>query len=103
MLIQYHIFHAEPEERDPFGPELCLLCDEATAEVQLRELAAGLEFARSLKALRTVGFSSVVPGYYTRFGNGRETNGRRDETTVHVLRENGRVKVRKMPWPVKVA
>ncbi|KAJ7334108.1 hypothetical protein DFH08DRAFT_750201, partial [Mycena albidolilacea] len=58
MLVQTHIDHAEAEERLPFGPELCTLCDEAAAEVQLRELAAGLEFAQSLKALRTVGFSS---------------------------------------------
>ncbi|KAJ6518788.1 hypothetical protein C8R45DRAFT_779375, partial [Mycena sanguinolenta] len=58
MLLQYHIDHAEGEEQHPFGPELCTLCDEAADEVQLRELTAGLEFAQSLKALRTVGFSS---------------------------------------------
>ncbi|KAJ7043589.1 hypothetical protein C8F04DRAFT_912922, partial [Mycena alexandri] len=58
MLIQYHIDHAEAEEQYPFGPEFCTLCDEAVAEIRLRELAASLEFARSLKALRTIGFSS---------------------------------------------
>ncbi|KAJ7606141.1 hypothetical protein DFH06DRAFT_1015216 [Mycena polygramma] len=98
MLLQYHVDHAEPVERDPFGPELCLLCDAAASDVQLRELAAGLELAQSLKALRTVGFSSVAPGNYARFRNTRNGDGEENETTVYVLRENGRIKVRKSPW-----
>ncbi|KAJ6581478.1 hypothetical protein B0H19DRAFT_508151 [Mycena capillaripes] len=99
MLLQYHIDHAESIERgNPFGPDCCILCDEAAAEVQLRELAAGLQLAQCLKALRTVGFSSIAPGYYTRFGDQRDDNSRQNETTLYVLRENGRLKVRKRPW-----
>lgn len=95
MLVQTHIDHAEAEERLPFGPELCTLCDEVAVEVQLRELAAGLEFAQILKALRTVGFSSFfndTPGYK------RDASDRQNETTVYVLRENGRIRVRKSAW-----
>ncbi|KAJ7180646.1 hypothetical protein C8R46DRAFT_861599, partial [Mycena filopes] len=70
MLIQYHIDHAEVEEQHPFGPEWCTLCDQAIGEVRLRELAASLEFARVLKALRTIGFSSFdSPGCFTRFSD----------------------------------
>ncbi|KAJ7668327.1 hypothetical protein B0H17DRAFT_222001 [Mycena rosella] len=94
MLVHVHLDHGQAEGEFPFGPEQCILCEEAAAEVQLRELAAGLELAQYLKALRTIGFSSFFDdaAYYTR--------GRRlDETTVYVLRENGRIRVRKTPWP----
>ncbi|KAF7370611.1 Deacetylase sirtuin-type domain-containing protein [Mycena sanguinolenta] len=101
MLIQYHIDHAEGEERHPFGPELCTLCDEVADEVQLRELTAALEFAQSLKALRTVGFSSFfadIPEYSLTYRHKPDPNGPQNETTIHVLRENGRIRVRRTPW-----
>ncbi|KAF8216464.1 hypothetical protein K438DRAFT_2080870 [Mycena galopus ATCC 62051] len=105
MLIQYHIDHAEAEEQRPFGPELCILCDGAAAAVQLRELGAGLEFAQSLKALQSVGFSSFfddTPRYYSTFRCKQNTHDRHSETTVYVLRENGRIRVKKTPWTCKL-
>ncbi|KAF7356609.1 Deacetylase sirtuin-type domain-containing protein [Mycena venus] len=99
MLIHYHIAHAEAGERRPFGPELCTLCEGAAAEVQLRELAAGLQFAQSLKALRTFQCSSFfndTPGYSSAMR--QDVDGWRNGTTVYVLRKNGRIRVRKTPW-----
>ncbi|KAJ7442253.1 hypothetical protein FB451DRAFT_1057677 [Mycena latifolia] len=98
MLVHVHLDHGKEEGEFPFGPEECILCEETAAhEVQLRELAAALEFAQYLKALRTIGFSSFfddAAGYYAS-SDGR----RRDKTTVYVLRDKGRIRVRKKPWP----
>ncbi|KAJ6591596.1 hypothetical protein DFH09DRAFT_179185, partial [Mycena vulgaris] len=96
MLLHVHLDHGQAEIEFPFGPEQCLLCEEAATEVRLRELAAGLELAQHLKALRTVGFSSFfndVAGYYSSGGRWP------DKTMVYVLRENGRIRVRKTAWP----
>ncbi|KAJ7091348.1 hypothetical protein B0H15DRAFT_977221, partial [Mycena belliarum] len=94
-LVHDHIRHGNEEGEFPFGPEQCILCDEVGTEVQLRELAAGLEFAQYLKALRTIGFSSFFEDGTECHSDGQWT----DKTTVYVLRENGRIRVRKAPWP----
>ncbi|CAK5274048.1 unnamed protein product, partial [Mycena citricolor] len=54
MLSYDHIDHAKGEQF-PFGPEDCLLCEELSEAVALRELGAALEFAQMLKGLRKVG------------------------------------------------
>ncbi|KAK7012227.1 deacetylase sirtuin-type domain-containing protein [Favolaschia claudopus] len=101
MLIQYHIDHAETEELRPFGPELCTLCAIASTDVQMRELEAGLEFAQSLKALQTVGFSSFfddTPAYRSIIRKATATAISDNKATVYILRGNGRIKVKKSPW-----
>ncbi|KAJ7504404.1 hypothetical protein B0H11DRAFT_515485 [Mycena galericulata] len=95
MLTLTHAVHGQREGGIPFGPEECILCDKASTMVQLRELAAGLEFAQCLKALRTVGFSS----FFDRTPYSQSEDRRNPDTTVYVLRENGRIRVRKSPWP----
>ncbi|KAJ7066608.1 hypothetical protein C8F01DRAFT_709812 [Mycena amicta] len=88
ILVHNHISHAEEPDTVTFGPEECLLCDDAAEQVRLRELIAALQFAQHLKALSTIGFGSffdrAVPNS--------------NETTVYVLRVNGRLKVRKTRW-----
>ncbi|KAJ7155396.1 hypothetical protein C8R43DRAFT_884454 [Mycena crocata] len=96
-LIPSHIDHGERERQPPFGPEECIICDEAAAEIQLRELAAGLQLAQYLKALRTVGFSSFFDDSHSDSTCGSRVSGRQDRTTVYVLRANGRIRVKKVP------
>ncbi|KAJ7765410.1 hypothetical protein DFH07DRAFT_363684 [Mycena maculata] len=94
MLTLIHAVHGQREGGIPFGPEECILCDKASTTVQLRELAAGLELAQYLKALRTVGFSS----FFDHTPCAQTGDRRNPDTTVHILRENGRIRVRRSPW-----
>ncbi|KAF7308536.1 Deacetylase sirtuin-type domain-containing protein [Mycena chlorophos] len=87
ILIHNHIRHAEAPEVLTFGPEECLLCNQAAEHVRLRELVAALEFAQHLKGLRTIGFSSFFD---------RTTAD--ETTTVYILRADGRLRVRQRPW-----
>ncbi|KAJ7623238.1 hypothetical protein FB45DRAFT_925014 [Roridomyces roridus] len=88
MLTLNHVVHGRREGGAAFGPDECILCDKAANAVELDELTAALEFAQRLKALRDVGFSS----FFDRSSPDELS------TVVYILREGGRIRVRKSPW-----
>ncbi|KAG1764001.1 hypothetical protein EDD22DRAFT_821754 [Suillus occidentalis] len=81
----------------PHGPELCRTCKliGSASKVRTRELEASLALARKLKTLRTVGWSSFFTSQV--FEVDKVGDWRR-RTTTHILRVNGRVRVRRRPW-----
>ncbi|KAF9244107.1 hypothetical protein BU15DRAFT_42406 [Melanogaster broomeanus] len=90
-----------PDELPPFphGPDLCPICSilVSAPEVQTRELEASLSFARKLKTLETISWSSFFawkrpPPDEKKIGDWRRM------TKAYVLRADGRVRVRRRPW-----
>ncbi|KAF8912371.1 hypothetical protein CPB85DRAFT_1252662 [Mucidula mucida] len=125
-LIYTHMAHAPQYQDDtqrasPPSPE-CDICTDMEKEVRHNELAASLIMAQKLKSLQTMGWSSFFS-----FGGremdskgemieGDQEEGTADETRgldqdkmeeqcelrtkIWVLRVNGRVRVRRVPWTV---
>lgn len=84
----------------------------------MRELAASLMIAQKLKALKSIGWSSFFDGatkvaqnLLDCYDSGHSDDGNADEendeelsiqeamkTTIWIRRNNGRIKVRRVPW-----
>lgn len=109
------------------GSNHCHTCfDMAVDGVRMRELAASIVIAQKLKAVRSIGWSSLFYGDFEREDKNDNDNdedeneddipenepGRKNEnkggdksvteynmtTTIWVLRTNGRIRVRRIPW-----
>lgn len=124
-LVYAHIEHVLEEDEHAgmsYGPDECDVCDAVFQDVRTRELEASLIFAQRFKALKTVAWSSF---FSQASGNDLDAKGEASEaegeaersrdpendehhravdlrndrrTKIWILRKNGRVRVRRMPW-----
>ncbi|KAH7885790.1 hypothetical protein F5I97DRAFT_2022834 [Phlebopus sp. FC_14] len=83
----------------PHGPDLCPICSllVSAPQVRTRELEASLALARKLKALETVSWSSFF-SWRQSLPTDMKVGDWKRKTTTYVLREGGRVRVRRRPW-----
>lgn len=114
QLIYSHIDHAldnyGPDTAEVYGPDECTVCDllAPIKSVRVRELAASLVIAQMLKTIRSIGWSSFFcnkPGKNEKKADEEEDDDEDGEeeskerkTTVWVLRQGGRIRVRRTPW-----
>lgn len=77
----------------PHGPDLCPICKllVSAPKVRTRELEASLALAQKLRSTQTISWSSFFSWNST---------GQCRTTRIYVLRDNGRVRVRRRPWGV---
>ncbi|KAF9025357.1 hypothetical protein BDZ89DRAFT_1135516 [Hymenopellis radicata] len=125
-LLYAHMAHApryqvDAQRASPPSPE-CDICTDKEKEVRHHELAASLIMAQKLKSLQTIGWSSFFSyGGKEMDSKGEMIEGDQEEgtadeageldqdqteeqcvlrTKIWVLRVNGRVRVRRVPWAV---
>jgi hypothetical protein len=101
----------------PYSPDACTICQTNLVlcrEVRNRELTASLAFAQHIKTLQTIGWSTFFirdvlecPPKDMMEGEDHESLGEgggdsryfdNRSVTVWILRAQGRVRVRRMPW-----
>ncbi|PBK65903.1 hypothetical protein ARMSODRAFT_1087143 [Armillaria solidipes] len=120
-LVYSHMQHAPRYLGHPetvSAPDECDICADHAKDVRMDELAASLIIAQKIRALQTIGWSSFF-GYGD---NNWDTNGEKADgddndgggaevedtnsdiagndckTKIWILRKNGRVRVRRVPW-----
>lgn len=83
----------------PHGPELCPICSIVVSapDVRTRELEASLALAQKLKSLRTIGWSSFF-AWKLAAEDERKVGDWQRATKTYILRNGGRVRVRRRPW-----
>ncbi|KAK0189224.1 hypothetical protein F5146DRAFT_1205558 [Armillaria mellea] len=120
-LVYSHMQHAPRYLGHPeivSAPDECDTCADHAKDVRMDELAAGLIIAQKIRALQTIGWSSFF-GYgdsdwdtkgEKADGDDSDGGGAKVEdiksdivgndckTKIWILRKNGRVRVRRVPW-----
>ena len=95
-----HLDHEE-SEGELYGPEFCTICRDACAhedspdEIRKREREASVIFAKKLKKLVSVGWSSFFPSPCLCEDEDVDTE---RATMVCIWRGDGKIKARSQPW-----
>lgn len=102
-MLAEHINHEmHIDEVQSYGPEGCETCQEDEGLYDLvrsNEREACIILARSLRMLKSAGWSSFFPVRWA--GDAAICFDAGDQwraTTIHISRQNGRIKARSKPW-----